>query len=410
MVSVLAPLLIIQVVTQICVSLKFVSHPEADLNLEQKIKKRGYPLEVHQVVTEDDYFLTIHRIPYGKRALRNRTGQRSPVLLVHGMGATPEYFFVLGRRSLPYYLADRGFDVWILNARGSPFSRKHKYLDIKKDVEYWWFSYHEIGVYDLPANIDYIVNKTHQKVFVIGHSQGNTCYFVMSSERPDYNEKVKLGIAYAPSVIIYMDNPLPVFVSYFWNIFQIIYDFLQLGVLLPTNNTVNFLTKLLCSETTYFSQVCVNYLSIVGTYESKLITKETGSLIFSIPVVEISARQIFHYMQTIDSGIFRQYDYGEGNNLRRYKSKTPPVYNLTNAVAPAAVFYAEKDAYATVKGAQDTIKALPNAILDYKVPYEYFNHIDFLFGYNASSLVYKPTVKLFKDFDNGKFNKKVKTR
>lgn len=55
------------------------------------------------------------------------------------MGAQPEYFLLLGRHSVVYYLADRGFDVWILNARGTLYSQKHKYFDIDKDVKYWMF-------------------------------------------------------------------------------------------------------------------------------------------------------------------------------------------------------------------------------------------------------------------------------
>ncbi|XP_018563475.1 lipase 3-like isoform X2 [Anoplophora glabripennis] len=343
-----SPLLILQMVAHVSISLKFITHPEADLNMEQKIKKHGYPLEIHEVITEDNYILTVHRVPHGRKPPNNRTN-RSPVLLLHGMGAHPEYFLVLGRRSLVYYLADRDFDVWILNARGSPYSEKHKYFDVG-DPKYWKFSFHEIGVYDIPANIDYIVNKTNQKVFVIGHSQGNTCYFVMATERPEYNDKVKISSVYAPSVLLkYMDYPFAVTFSYVVELFQ-----------------------------------------------------EVASLLFSVRPVNIAARQLFHYMQNVKSGIFRQYDFGEIGNLERYKTKMPPEYNLTNAVAPVALFYAERDDVTSVKGAQETMKVLPNVIFSYKVPYKYFNHIDFLFGSNASTLVYKRNVQLFKDFDSGK--------
>lgn len=61
------------------------------------------------------------------------------------------------------------------------------------------FSYHELGIYDIPAMIDYILDRTiYEKLFYIGHSQGSTQFWVTMSEKPNYNEKVKLMIGLAP--------------------------------------------------------------------------------------------------------------------------------------------------------------------------------------------------------------------
>lgn len=62
-----------------------------------------------------------------------------------------------------------------------------------------------MGIYDLPAMIDYTLNITNSKeIYYIGHSQGTTSFFVMCSERPEYNEKIKLMIALAP--VAFMSN------------------------------------------------------------------------------------------------------------------------------------------------------------------------------------------------------------
>lgn len=61
------------------------------------------------------------------------------------------------------------------------------------------FSWHEMGIYDLPAMIDYILKQTGQKqLFYIGFSQGTTQFFVLMSLRPEYNKKIKLMSALAP--------------------------------------------------------------------------------------------------------------------------------------------------------------------------------------------------------------------
>lgn len=60
-------------------------------------------------------------------------------------------------------------------------------------------SWHEIGTRDLPAMIDFIVETTGQeKMFYLGHSQGTTSFFVMATERPEYQEKIKEMYAMAP--------------------------------------------------------------------------------------------------------------------------------------------------------------------------------------------------------------------
>jgi Predicted hydrolases or acyltransferases (alpha/beta hydrolase superfamily) len=62
-----------------------------------------------------------------------------------------------------------------------------------------------MGYYDMPATIDYILNITKEaKVYYIGHSMGTTMLFVMASLRPEYNDKIRLGMALAP--IAYLRN------------------------------------------------------------------------------------------------------------------------------------------------------------------------------------------------------------
>ena len=68
------------------------------------------------------------------------------------------------------------------------------------------FRINEIGVYDLPALIDYVLETTKQSsLHYVGFSQGTTVFFLMGSERSEYLSKVKLMSAFGPTV--YMENP-----------------------------------------------------------------------------------------------------------------------------------------------------------------------------------------------------------
>jgi len=154
------------------------------------------------VTTEDKYVLTLHRIP--------RPGAK-PVLLVHGLEDTSSTWIVMGPHSgLGYFLYANGYDVWMGNVRGNRYSKGHVKLNPSTDKAYWSFSWHEIGVYDLPAMIDGVLEKTgYQKLSYFGHSQGTTSFFVMASSRPQYNSKIHLMSALAPVAFMkHMKAPL----------------------------------------------------------------------------------------------------------------------------------------------------------------------------------------------------------
>lgn len=66
-------------------------------------------------------------------------------------------------------------------------------------------SKHEIGVYDLPASIDYVlINTKAQQLHYIGYSMGSCVFFIMASERPEYQPKIRSQISLAP--IAYLSN------------------------------------------------------------------------------------------------------------------------------------------------------------------------------------------------------------
>lgn len=56
------------------------------------MRSRGYPLEIHTVVTEDGYVLELHRIPGSINELLTSQGekpkQKKAVFLQHGIFAT----------------------------------------------------------------------------------------------------------------------------------------------------------------------------------------------------------------------------------------------------------------------------------------------------------------------------------
>lgn len=106
-------------------------------------------------------------------------------------------------------MADEGYDVWMGNFRGNTYSKRHLNLSVD-DGKFWDFTWHEMGLNDLPAMIDYVLEQTEQqKLYYIGHSQGTTTFYVMASSKPEYNDKIRAAFSLAPIAFMnHMTSPL----------------------------------------------------------------------------------------------------------------------------------------------------------------------------------------------------------
>lgn len=60
-----------------------------------------------------------------------------------------------------------------------------------------------MGRYDIPASIDYVLEKTgHQKLVYVGHSLGCTLFYIAMIQQPHLNDKIELMISLAPTTSV----------------------------------------------------------------------------------------------------------------------------------------------------------------------------------------------------------------
>lgn len=365
-------------------------NPDLELNVPQIIARHGYPSETHIVSTEDGYLLTLHRISGSKNGMLGHT----PVFLQHGLLGSSGDWIINGNRSLGFVLADAGYDVWLGNARGNTYSKGHISLSVKSP-QFWNFSWHEMGTKDLPACFSYIMKKTNQQsLHYIGHSMGTTMFFVFASTMSDMAKHIKLMIALAPVAnMTHIKSPIRYLAPFSYDI-QWISKYIGLNQFLPSDKLLKFLAYD-CEILNIDKAVCENILFVISGFDKKELNQDILPLIFTMLPAGTSTKTVLHYAQEIkNNGIFRKYDYGAEENLKIYGQTVPPKYNISNIKPEVYFMYGMNDWLASYIDVEILAKNVPNLQGLYKVPMDSFNHIDFIFGKDADTLIYQPILKL----------------
>ncbi|XP_068082718.1 gastric triacylglycerol lipase isoform X2 [Anabrus simplex] len=317
--------------------------PDIDLTTVELIAKYGYPAESHTVVSEDGYILTLHRIPFGKKS-PGKT-KRQPVFLQHGIVSSSVDWVIMGpEKSLGYVLADAGYDVWLGNSRGNVWSSKHVTLH-PSSAEFWNFSWHEMGIYDLTAITDYILRRTGQeKLSFIGYSMGATMFFAMASEKPEYNKNFNVMIALTPAMYIkYCISPMPKMFAIAGKQLEWLSNLFGVYQILPHTSLFTFIGRHFCSDGAVTQPICMNILKLNMALNNKETNTSALPLILGHAPAGASIKTFQHFGQNINSGEFRKYDYGEEKNRIVYGSLIPPKYDVSKITVPVAIMYAQND-------------------------------------------------------------------
>ncbi|XP_017076903.1 lipase 1-like [Drosophila eugracilis] len=356
------------------------------------IASHNYPVEVHTVVTRDGYILNAFRIPSSKFC--RRSGPKPAVLFQHGMTASSDVFLVNGPRdALPFMLADACFDVWLSNSRGTRYSRSHTSLDPSKG-EFWHFSWHEIGIEDVAAFIDYILTTTHQRALhYVGHSQGCTTLTVLLSMRPEYNNLVKTAILMAPAV--FMAHTATLGQTLLRRYIMRLPD----GEFMFHKKFLNDILGATCGL--YVVRVfCSTYFMISNGKVSQHLNTSIVPLLTATHPAGISTRQPKHFIQLTDSGKFRMYDFGIIGNMITYRSLSPPDYPLhkVRPLTPVHIFYSDDDFSTSKEDVLNFAARVPQPTM-HRIAEKSWHHMDFVHALTVAEVINKPIIEIFNKFD-----------
>ncbi|CAH2255156.1 jg7245 [Pararge aegeria aegeria] len=365
---------------------------DGPLNFPELARNYGYQTEKYDVQTEDGYLLGLFRIP-GERGL--------PTLLMHGLMDTSDTWLIRGNTSLGVTLACEGYDLWFGNIRGNRYSRRHVKLNPDIDTSFWDYSFHEHGFYDLPAIIDTILWKTgSKKLNAIGHSQGNTIFYILGSTRPEYNAKVNVMTALAP-VCFFNNAPPPL--SWLIQISPQLYELaMSSGVheIFGNVTPIGKATKLFCSRPSIGYAVCLLgvLFPFVGFDTQELLPPFFNVIVEHNPA-GTTTKNFYHFFQLGLRGRFSNFDYGPDRNLLEYNSKTPPDYNLTSVTMPIVFIAARNDKLSRIPDVENLLQQLPNVVRYTIIKRRIMNHLDYVWGAHMKAYLFPYILEVLEKFN-----------
>ncbi|XP_067005698.2 lipase 1 [Anabrus simplex] len=365
--------------------------PELFMKAPERASEEGYQLETHYVTTEDGYILGQHRIP-GKKG-------SPPILLQHGLASMSDswIFFHRNNRSIAYYLADLGYDVWMGNCRGNVYSRNHTTQE-PSDPKFWLFSWHEVGMYDLPSTIDYILQTTgHSKLFYLGHSMGVSASYVLLSMRPEYNDKIRLVISLSPPVLFNSNSAMLTTTIKNRNIYKVLVDVTNTYEMTPYSERTIALIYFVCRDGAVTQRMCQNLVTEVSGKSDGFSSTELPLIVLAMQGGH-SAFSAWHFVQLVKSRRFQQWDFGPEKNMIVYGSHHPPEYDLKKITAPVSIHYGETDHLVSPADALHVSEVLPNLVEARRVPSKLFNHNDFIGHKKVRELLYDHLANILKKY------------
>ncbi|XP_015793936.1 lipase member K-like [Tetranychus urticae] len=372
--------------------------PDEAATCGQLIESRGFEYEVHYVTTEDGYILQNFRII--NRYTRESGKKLKPILLLHAFATSCSAWLVNSpgghikpwinghppndtSAELGFLLANLGYDVWLINVRGTSYSTNHTHLD-PEDPQFWDYSFYEIGIYDVTATVEYIKKETgFETIIVIGFSQGTIQLLIQMSAIPGYDKNYDLVILITPIGFLGDKSGLVGAIP-----IPLLRQLLSLrNGPFPPMSAITFGSFAVLCERPILTPICVNVLGgIFGFNTQQLNVSRT--FVYTSQIDRSSNKNGLHILQFIESNHLRYFDYGEDKNYELYGSAEPPEFPFYKINPNKLVFISGlNDQVTTPINVQNLRNSLCDRVdTDHVITDPYFNHGDIVIAKDAFPL------------------------
>ncbi|RZF32361.1 hypothetical protein LSTR_LSTR001825 [Laodelphax striatellus] len=347
---------------------------------------QGFECQCHAVVTLDNYILRMHRIGSFKGP---------PILFLHGFLAASEQWLVRTRsEDLPSILADKGFDVWFGNFRGNTYGRNHTYLspDLEDTkYEFWNFTLHELGYYDLPSMVDYVSKVTGRRtVSFVGYSVAVSVFLITMSTRPEYNDKINIAILLAPYSFVSEEQNVQAILNHL-HIGERIQSYMHIEkpmeIFARKKSRIKFFNRN-CKPRSINRFSCVRMMVICfGSGQVHHLNKDAVYRMLNAFMAGTSSKLIDHMLQMLDTGKLLKYKYNENDETE--------IYDLSGITVPMSVHSSVTDSIADPASIELLVQNLPEKSLigRYLISDEGTRR-DYFLSHNAKDVVFPDIIEL----------------
>uniref|UniRef100_A0A8D8ZCI1 Lipase 3 n=1 Tax=Cacopsylla melanoneura TaxID=428564 RepID=A0A8D8ZCI1_9HEMI len=229
------------------------------------------------------------------------------------------------------------------------------------------------------------------------HLAATTIFYIMASERPEYNDKILVQLSLGPvAYYFHTRSPVKLLAPFTPGLVKIA-DVLFHGELLSRSFILNEVLKAFCTLNKAQMIFCRELLSLIFGRDNEQLQYTTIPAIVGHDPAGVSTKTILHNAQFINRlNTFRRFDYGLANP-QHYNSLEPPDYNISAIRSKVALFYGPNDLLANEIDVKLFYSQLPNPIGLFKVNLTKFSHLDFLWAKDVRSLVYNQLVQIMHD-------------
>lgn len=357
--------------------------PDANRTMCEIIQDKGFPCEEHYATTPDGYILGMFRIP-------SKYSGAVPVLLQHGL-LDSSFTWVMNypTQSLPYFLSELGYDVWMGNNRGNTYSKNHTTLS-PQDSEFWQFSWDQMAQYDFPTQIEYALQVNgHEKLVYIGHSEGTTQAFAGLALNATIADLLYGFVGLGPVVSVthltnlWLKDLAELGVIWLWNLFGI-------NQFLPTPVLLHQQFIWACAECEI---CCSGVIELICGRHIGAFNNSRMNVMAGHEPGGTSVQNIHHWVQMIKDPTFRMLDWGTAGNIKHYGQGNPPVYNLTNipSTLKIALYSGSHDELADPQDVNELVSQLRSIVTWlYWEEIDKYAHLDYVWALDAVDQIYVP--------------------
>ncbi len=149
---------------------------------------------------------------------------------------------------------------------------------------------------------------------------------------------------------------------------------------------MDLLSDLVCDS--FIDELCSSVIFLLCGFDEAQLNRTMLETIVHHTPAGTSTNTVIHYAQEVNSKKFAHYDYGKDKNFEHYGQETPPEFSIEAIQVPIAAYWSLNDWLAQPNDVLRFLSKLQNKFAVYEVPFEQWNHLDYLWGIDAKTILY----------------------